>query len=121
MNRAPVPGAGTARSPRPGSRPVITTRAPSRRNRPAMARPRPVVPPVISARFPASKLMAAQSKEPLIKNIRHAIPPAGSAQQEGEDGLASLVAALAALAGMGGAVHDHQRPPRRVRGLVPGP
>ena len=32
----------------------ITTSAPSRRNRPAMARPGPVVPPVIIARFPSS-------------------------------------------------------------------
>ena len=61
--RGHEPGAGpSARSacpPSPRSRPVITTRAPSARKRPATARPRPVVPPVISARFPSSKPMAA--------------------------------------------------------------
>src|SRR5215471_16749209 len=43
---------------------------------------------------------------------------AGSAEQEGEHGLASLVAALAALDGMGSTVHDHQLPQRRMCGLL---
>src|SRR5215472_12735046 len=38
---------------------------------------------------------------------RHA-SPCRSAEQEGEDGLASLVAWLTVLDGMGGAMHDHQ-------------
>src|SRR5262245_14151943 len=66
--------ADSAAAPSASSRPVITTEAPSSRNRSAIARPSPVVPPVISAALPVSSGIHGEPFAP--DRERHGMPAA---------------------------------------------
>src|SRR4051794_13375803 len=75
--------ADSASAPSCSSRPVITTEAPSSRNRSAIARPSPVVPPVINAALSAS---SGIDREPLVPDRqRHGAPAARALERLGRD------------------------------------
>src|SRR5262249_24814699 len=113
-------------TPRRPAGPPYLTRAPGPRVAPGpRSAPAPHAAPAggaASANHAATTAAPAHPAAPRARSLPYcsgmsSIRP-GSAEQEGEHGLASLVAALTALDGMGGTGHDHQLAQRRVCRLL---